>query len=140
MYILLKLSAMEYMVTIARLRVNIVSKIFVRKRSNPMVLENCRFEYYLSRFPNKPLFYVFKSFENTVGNGEIARNEQFLLFPQCFPAFWRTFHLFFFSNLKLSSANSVSLKESTTIVVWEGVKESRERIYRYTGPCIIPDC
>ena len=22
--------------------------------------------------------------ENTVGNGEIARNEQFLLFPQCF--------------------------------------------------------
>ena len=25
-----------------------------------------------------------KSFENTVGKGEIARNEQFLLFPQCF--------------------------------------------------------
>ena len=23
-------------------------------------------------------------FENTVGKGEIARNEQFLLFPQCF--------------------------------------------------------
>ena len=26
----------------------------------------------------------YKSFENTVGKGEIARNEQFLLFPQCF--------------------------------------------------------
>ena len=25
-----------------------------------------------------------KPFENTVGKGEIARNEQFLLFPQCF--------------------------------------------------------
>ena len=26
----------------------------------------------------------FKSVENTVGKGEIARYEQFLLFPQCF--------------------------------------------------------
>ena len=26
----------------------------------------------------------YRSFENTVGAGEIARNEQFLLFPQCF--------------------------------------------------------
>ena len=25
-----------------------------------------------------------KRIENTVGKGEIARNEQFLLFPQCF--------------------------------------------------------
>ena len=25
-----------------------------------------------------------QAFENTVGKGEIARNEQFLLFPQCF--------------------------------------------------------
>ena len=25
-----------------------------------------------------------KPFENTVGKGEIARDEQFLLFPQCF--------------------------------------------------------
>ena len=33
-----------------------------------------------------PGFYSlqYKSFENTVGKGEIARNEQFLLFPQCF--------------------------------------------------------
>ena len=26
----------------------------------------------------------YKSFENIVRKGEIARNEQFLLFPQCF--------------------------------------------------------
>ena len=25
------------------------------------------------------------AFENIMGKGEIARNEQFLLFPQCFP-------------------------------------------------------
>ena len=30
-------------------------------------------------------------FENTVGKGEIARDEQFLLSPQCFPPIWRTF-------------------------------------------------
>ena len=50
-----------------------------------------------------------KSFENTVGKEEIAHNEQFLLFPQCFLPIWRT--LLFTSNLKLSSANSLSLEE-----------------------------
>ena len=32
-----------------------------------------------------------KSLENTVGKGEIARNNQFLLFPQCFPTCWKIF-------------------------------------------------
>ena len=32
-----------------------------------------------------------KPFENTVGKREIARNEQFLLFPQCFLLVWITF-------------------------------------------------
>ena len=32
-----------------------------------------------------------ESFENTVGKGEIAHNEQFLLFPLCFQPFQRTF-------------------------------------------------
>ena len=32
-----------------------------------------------------------KPFENTVGKGEIAPNEQFLLFPQCFLPVWITF-------------------------------------------------
>ena len=31
------------------------------------------------------------SFENTVGKGENARNKHFLLFPQCFLHFLRTF-------------------------------------------------
>ena len=35
-----------------------------------------------------------KRFENTVGKGEIARNEQFLLFPQCFLPVWITFFHF----------------------------------------------
>ena len=33
----------------------------------------------------------YKPFENTVGKGEIARNEQFLLFQLCFLPFLRTF-------------------------------------------------
>ena len=55
---------------------------------------------------------LYKSFENTVEKGDIAHNEQFLLFPQCFLPIWRTF-LPFSSNLKLSSANCVSLVKST---------------------------
>ena len=38
-------------------------------------------------FPKQALVFTclqYKSFENPVGKGEIARNEQFLLFPQCF--------------------------------------------------------
>ena len=60
----------------------------------------------------------YKSFENTVGKGEIACDKQFLLFPQfllpiyCLP---------FSSSLKLLSAYSVSLEKSN-IVIWEKVK------------------
>ena len=38
-------------------------------------------------FPKQALLFTclqYKSFENCVGKGEIAHNEQFLLFPQCF--------------------------------------------------------
>ena len=47
----------------------------------------------LNSIPNKPWFLLVcsarlclqcKAFENTAGKGEIARNEQFLLFPQYF--------------------------------------------------------
>ena len=60
-----------------------------------------------------PSFYVsaVQSLENTVGKGEIARNEQFLLFPQCFLPVWENF-VRFSLNLELSSANSFSLEES----------------------------
>ena len=60
----------------------------------------------------KPLFLRIcsKSLENTGGKGEVAREKQFLLFPQYLPPFWRTFcHFYYF---KVSSANSFSLEES----------------------------
>ena len=60
------------------------------------------------------------SLENTVRKGEIARNKQFLLFPQCFLPVCRIFFPFL-SNLKVSSAISVSFAQSK-FVVWERVK------------------
>ena len=59
-----------------------------------------------------PIFYVsaVQVFENTVGKGEIALNEQYLLFP-VFSTRFENF-LSFSSSLKLSSANSFSLEES----------------------------
>ena len=41
----------------------------------------------LTGFPKQALVFMclqYKSFEIIVGKGEIARHEQFLLFPQCF--------------------------------------------------------
>ena len=52
-----------------------------------------------------------KPFENTVGKGEIAYNEQFLLFLQCFLTCLDNF-LPFSSNFKLLSASSFNLEES----------------------------
>ena len=37
------------------------------------------------------MYLQYKSFENTVGKGEIACDDKFLLFPQCFLAVWKTF-------------------------------------------------
>ena len=51
-----------------------------------------------------------KPFENTVGKGEIAHNEQFLLFP-VFSTGLDNF-LPFSSNLKLSSAKPFNSEES----------------------------
>ena len=65
-------------------------------------------------FPKQALVFKclqYKYFENTMGKGEIARNEQFLLFPTVFSNCLENF-LSFSSNLKLSSANSFSLEES----------------------------
>ena len=51
---------------------------------------------FFNPFPNKPwlLPVCSTSLENTMGKGEIARNEQFLLFPQCFLPIWRAFYHF----------------------------------------------
>ena len=72
-------------------------------------------------FPEQALVFTclqYKSLENTVGKGEIARNEQFLLFPQCFLPFWRPFY--HFHNFKMSSANSLSLEESKSCRLGKG--------------------
>ena len=53
-----------------------------------------------------------KCFENTVGKGEIARNEQFLLFPQFFLPVWRTFCYFLqIQNCRLQ-----------TVSIWTSLK------------------
>ena len=76
--------------------------------------------FFLSLSQTSPGFYVtqYKSFENTVGKGEIARNEQFLLFP-VFSTFLENFPPFS-SNLKLLSANSLKLEESKTCRLGKG--------------------
>ena len=62
-------------------------------------------------FPKQALVFTCLPFENTVGKGEIARNEQFLLFTIVFSTLLAHF-LPFSSNVKLSCAKSSSLKES----------------------------
>ena len=67
----------------------------------------------INPFPNKPWFshVCSRGLLKTLGKGEIARNEQFLLFPQCFLTVMENF-LPFSSNSKLLSANSFNLEES----------------------------
>ena len=61
-----------------------------------------------------------KPFENTVGNGENAGNQHFLLFPQCFPPFQKTN---FCSSVTfiLSSPNAYSLDESKILLSSKGL-------------------
>ena len=60
-----------------------------------------------------------KSFENTVGKGEIACYEQFLLFSQYFLTFWITFsHVYQISNCHLQI---LSVRKSQKFAVWERV-------------------
>ena len=59
-------------------------------------------------------------FENTVEKGEIARNEQFPLFPQCFLYFKTAFrHFHQNQNCRLQT---LSVWKSKKFVVWESVK------------------
>ena len=49
-------------------------------------------------FPKQALGFMclqLKSFENNVEIGEVARNEQFLLFLQCFLPYYITFYCFY---------------------------------------------
>ena len=61
-----------------------------------------------------------ESFENTVRKGDIASYNQFLLFPQCFLPFLKTFcHFHQIQNFCLQT---FSLSKSLKFVVWERVK------------------
>ena len=75
-----------------------------------------------------PSFYVsavqvFKSFENTVGKGdigEIAHYEQFLLFPLCFLPFMIPFcH---FHQIQNCCLHALSVWKSLKLVIWERAK------------------
>ena len=78
-------------------------------------------------FPNKPWF-----FENTVGKGEIARNEQFHLFPQCFLSVWRTFC--YFHEVQNCRLQTISVWKSLKFVVWERVNN----ILSFFPHCFLP--
>ena len=56
---------------------------------------------------------LFKPVENTVGKGEIARYEQFLLFPQCFQ-------------------KACFPGASKGVMMWEWVKEEADFIQSYS--------
>ena len=74
-----------------------------------------------SPFPKQVLVFSclqYKSFENTVGKGEIAHNNQFLLFPQCFLFFWGIC----FHQIQNCRLHTLSVWRSRKFVVWERVK------------------
>ena len=54
----------------------------------------------------------YNSFENTVEKGEIARDEQFLIFPQYFLFYFFWKNVSFSLNLEFSSAKSFCLEAS----------------------------
>ena len=80
------------------------------------------YQHLLQPFPKQALVFTClqcKSFENTAGKGEIARNEQYLLFPQCFLPIWRTFcH---FHQIKNCRLQTLSVWNSLKFVVCERV-------------------
>ena len=85
-------------------------------------------------FPNKSWFLRVcgtKAFESTAGKGEFARNEQFLLFPQCFLPVWRAFcHFHQIWKCRLQTLwNWKSLK----FIVWERVRypDPEDRIFNH---------
>ena len=60
-------------------------------------------------------------FENTSGKGEIACQEQFLLFSQCFLPFWITFCQF--HKIQNCRLQTLSVWKSLKFFIWDRVKE-----------------
>ena len=78
-------------------QIKVRRKMWTRGRKAREKIVRKSWSHYCQPFPKQGLVLTclqHKSFENPVGKGEIARNEQFLLFPQCFLPFWRTFYHF----------------------------------------------
>ena len=86
-------------------------------------------DYKSEPFPKQALVFTClhcKSFENTVGKGDIAPYEQFLLFPQYFLTFWITFsHVYQISNCRLQI---LSVWKSRTFAIWERVNMDQSKI------------
>ena len=89
-------------------------------------------------FPHKPWFLPLcctSLLKTWLGKGEIARNEQFLLFPTVFSNCLENF-LPYLSNLKMSSANSFSLDKSEVLLIGKGLKSILILIYSFSiHPC-----
>ena len=86
-------------------------------------------------FPNKPWFLrvCSRSLLKTLWEkGEIARNEQFLLFPWYFLPIWRTFC--YFNQLRDCRLQILSVWKSVKFFVWERVKAIALNLY-----CSIPN-
>ena len=66
------------------------------------------------------MFLQYKSFENTVGKGEIAHNKQFLLLPLCFELFQRNFY--HSEQFKICRLRTLSFWKSLKFVIWERVE------------------
>ena len=78
--------------------------------------------FFFKTFPKQALVFTclqYMPFENTVGKGEIARHEQFLLFPQCFLYFQRA--LRYFHQNQNCRLQTLSVWKSLKFVVWERV-------------------
>ena len=82
----------------------------------------CHGVFVLGGFVCTPVFIClqFKSFEDTLGKGEIASSEQFLLFRQCFLPVCRIFY--HFHQIQNCSLQTLSVSKSIKFVIWERVK------------------
>ena len=101
---------------------------FVKNSLAQYITEMCilRFgSWFINPIANKPWFLrVCRTslFKNTEGKGEIARHEQFLLFPQCFLPIWLT--LCYFHQIYYFCLQTLSVWKSLKFDVWERVKFS----------------
>ena len=81
-----------------------------------------------------------KPFENTVGKGEIARNEQFLLFPQCFLPAWITFFHFrkiLNCRLVMVKQTHLSLTKQTQVSMTLWKKPFENIVGKGKQPCLM---